>query len=119
MHDHGTIGKIENTATGNIWSVKDFTITNLNTIGTISNAGMIRSSKDQAIRNTGSGDTITLIENTTSGATIQAEDDTIYNENGGIITTIKNAGTIQAWGSSNAVAINTTEIGRASCRERV
>ena len=106
--DYGTIDKIENTATGNIWSAKDFTITNLNTIGTISNAGMIRSSKDQAIRNTGSGDTITLIENTTSGATIQAEDDTIYNENGGIITTIKNAGTIKAWGSSNAIAIYNT-----------
>jgi len=106
--DYGTIGKIENTATGNIWSAKDFTIINRNTIGTISNAGMIRSSKDQAIRNTGSGDTITLIENTTSGATIQAEDDTIYNENGGIITTIKNAGTIKAWGSSNAIAIYNT-----------
>ncbi len=107
--DYGTIDKIENTATGNIWSAKDFTIINRNTIGTISNAGMIRSSKDQAIRNTGSGDTITLIENTASGATIQAEDDTIYNENGGIITTIKNAGTIKAWGSSNAIAILTTD----------
>ena len=104
----GTISKIENTATGDIYAKREYAIGNSNTIGTITNAGMIRAGKGQTIKNSGSGDTITLIENTTSSATIKGEDDTIYNESGGIITTIKNAGTIQAWGSSNAVAINST-----------
>ena len=102
-----TISKIENTATGNIWAKREYAIGNKSTIGTITNAGMIRSTKEQTIRNAGSGATITLIENTTSGAMIQGEDETIYNEDGGIITTIKNAGTIKAWGSSNAIAIKT------------
>ncbi len=104
----GTISKIENTATGDIYAKREYAVGNSNTIGTITNAGMIRAGKGQTIKNSGSGDTITLIENTTSSATIKGEDDTIFNEDGGIITTIKNAGTIQAWGSSNAVAINTT-----------
>ena len=104
----GTVSKIENTATGDIYARREFAIGNSNTIGTITNAGMIRAGKGQTIKNSGSGDTITLIETTTSSATIKGEDDTIYNESGGIITTIKNAGTIQAWGSSNAVAINST-----------
>lgn len=69
---NGTINKIENTATGDIWSVRKYTIQNNNTIGTITNAGMIRSSKEQAIRNASNDSsvpTITLIENK-SGATI-------------------------------------------------
>ncbi|MDP6878576.1 MAG: hypothetical protein QGI18_08255, partial [Candidatus Marinimicrobia bacterium] len=104
----GTVSKIENTATGDIYAKREFAIGNGNTIGTITNAGMIRAGIGQTIKNSGSGDTITLIENTTSSATIKGKDETIYNENGGIITTIKNDGIIQAWGSDNAVAINTT-----------
>ena len=95
---NGTINKIENTATGDIWSLQKYTIQNFNTIGTITNAGMIRSSKEQAIRNAtnaSSVPTITLIENK-SGATIQADKETIMNSGRGIITTIKNAGTIKA-----------------------
>ena len=105
--DAGTISKIENTATGDIYARREYAIGNGNTIGTITNAGMIRAGIGQTIYNKGSGDTITLIENTTSSATIKGKDDTIFNEDGGIITTITNAGTIQAWGSDNAVAINT------------
>jgi len=106
--DAGTISKIENTANGNIWSVQKYAIQNLNTIGTITNAGMIRSSKEQAIRNAAndSGDTITLIENTTSGATIQADNETIMNSDGATITTIKNAGTIKAWGADGKAIRN-------------
>ena len=106
--DAGTISKIENTANGNIWSVQKYAIQNLNTIGTITNAGMIRSSKEQAIRNAvnDSGDTITLIENTTSDATIQAKSETIYNSGGGTITTITNAGTIKSWGTDGATITN-------------
>ena len=104
----GTISKIENTATGNIWSVRKYTIQNLNTIGTITNAGMIRSSKEQAIRNVvndSSVPTITLIENK-SGATIQADNETIHNSSGATITTIKNAGTIKAWGADGKAIRN-------------
>ena len=75
----GTISKIENTATGDIYAKREFAIGNSNTIGTITNAGMIRAGKGQTIKNSGSGDTITLIENTTSSATIKGEDDTIKN----------------------------------------
>ncbi len=108
---NGTINKIENTATGNIWSVRKYTIQNFNTIGTITNAGMIRSSKEQAIRNTittggPAVPTITLIENTTSGATIQAEEEAIHNSSGATITTIKNAGTIKAWGADGKAIRN-------------
>ncbi|WP_435114382.1 autotransporter domain-containing protein [Candidatus Pelagibacter bacterium nBUS_36] len=101
----GTINKIENTATGNIWSKQKYTIQNFNTIGTITNAGMIRSSKEQAIRNAtnaSSVPTITLIENK-SGATIQADNETIMNSGRGIITTIKNAGTIKALADGQAI----------------
>ena len=94
----GTINKIENTATGDIFSKQKYTIQNFNTIGTITNAGTIKSSKEQAIRNAtnaSSVPTITLIENK-SGATIQADKETIMNSGRGIITTIKNAGTIKA-----------------------
>ena len=105
---NGTINKIENTATGDIWSVRKYTIQNNNTIGTITNAGMIRSSKEQAIRNASNDSsvpTITLIENK-SGATIQAENETIMNSGRGIITTIKNAGTIKAWGADGKAIRN-------------
>jgi len=104
----GTVSKIENTADGDIWAKRQYAIGNggTGTIGTITNAGTIRASQEQTIKN--SGDTITLIENTTSSAMINGKDETIYNEDSSIITTIKNAGTIRAWGSDNAVAINTT-----------
>jgi hypothetical protein len=105
----GTISKIENTATGDIWSLQKYTIQNRNTIGTITNAGMIRSSKEQAIRNTTTDlsvvPTITLIENK-SGATIQSDNETIHNSSGATITTIKNAGTIKAWGADGKAIRN-------------
>ncbi len=103
----GTISKIENTATGTISSVREYAIGNLNTIGTITNAGMIKSSQEQAISNAAndSGDTITLIENTT-GATIQAKSETIINSGDGTITTITNAGTIKSWGTDGATIKN-------------
>ena len=51
----GTVSKIENTATGDIYAKREYAIGNSNTIGTITNAGMIRAGKGQTIKNSGSG----------------------------------------------------------------